>query len=61
MTERTEEQFRNGEAKFASPETNVGIGYYFEGVEVSPDEFSRLVAEKAERMRAERDEAGVDE
>ena len=57
MTERTEEQFRNAEAKFASPEDNTGIGYYWDGEEVSPEEFSRKVGEKADRLRAERTEA----
>ena len=61
MTDRTEQQYRNSEAKFASPESNEGIGYYWDGEQVSPDEFSRLVSEKAERMRSERAEAGVDE
>ena len=58
MTNKAEEQFRNSEAKFASPETNEGIGYYFDGVEVSPDEFSRLVEEKANRLHTERAETG---
>ena len=59
MTKRTEEEYQNSEAKFASPDgDNTGIGYYWDGVEVSPDEFSRLVAEKADRLRAERAEAG---
>ncbi len=57
MTERSQ-QYLNSEAKFASPETNEGIGYYWDGEEVSPDEFSRRVSEKAERLRAERAEAG---
>ena len=55
MTEKSQ-HYRNSEAKFASPEDNVGIGYYFDSVEVSPDEFSRLVEEKADRLRAERAE-----
>ena len=50
-------QYRNSEAKFASPESDEGIGYYFDGVEVSPDEFSRLVAKKADRLRAEREDS----
>ena len=59
MTEEKTEQYRNSEAKFASPDgDNTGIGYYFDGVEVSPDEFSRLVEEKADRLRSERAEAG---
>ena len=58
MTE-TDQQHRNSEAKFASPDgDNVGIGYYFDGEEVSPDEFSEKVAERAARLRAERAEAG---
>ena len=61
MTEKTEKQYRNSEAKFASPETNEGIGYYFDGVEVSPDEFSEKVAQRAGEIRAGRAEARVDE
>lgn len=45
---------RNSESKFASPEDNVGIGYYIDGEQVSPDEFSRRVAEDADRIRTER-------
>lgn len=56
MTERTSMEYRNSEAKFASPEDNTGIGYYFDGEEVTPDEFSERVAQKAARLRAERAE-----
>ena len=49
---------RNGEAKFAFPEDDTGVGYYFEGEQVSPDEFSWRVAEKADRIRAEEVEKG---
>lgn len=56
MTNKTRKQFRNSEAKFASPDgDDTGIGYYWDGEPVSPEEFSRLVAEKSERMKAERD------
>lgn len=59
MSEKKMEQFRNSEAKFASPEDNVGIGYYIGGEEVSPDEFDRRVAEDAAKIRAGREtEAG---
>lgn len=52
-SEAEEEQYRNSESKFASPEDDVGVGYYFDGEPVSPEEFSRLVSEKADRLRAE--------
>lgn len=49
------EMDRNSEAKFASPDgSNEGIGYYDEeGNRLSPEQFQRLVAEKAERLRDE--------
>lgn len=50
MTEET-----NAEAKFAFPQNDVGIGYYFGGEPVSPEEFDRLVSEKADRIRSERE------
>lgn len=53
MSEKKNQQFKNSEAKFASPEDNVGIGYYVEGEEVSPKEFDRRVAEDAAKIRAE--------
>lgn len=56
MSEEKTEQYQNSEAKFASPESNEGIGYYVDGEEVSPEEFDRRVAEDAQKIRAE--EAG---
>lgn len=61
MSEERRQQYRNSEAKFASPETDEGIGYYWDGEQVSPDEFSRLVAEKSDRIKAERAESKEDE
>ena len=58
MTEKRNQQFLNSEAKFASPEDDVGIGYYWDGEEVSPDEFSEKVAQRAEEIRAGKAEAG---
>ena len=53
----SEERKANGEAKFAAPEDDVGIGYYFDGEPVPADEFGRLVDEKANRLKAEREAA----
>lgn len=57
--EQREQQAREtNESRFAFPESDEGIGYYWDGELVSPDEFSRLVSEKANRLRAERDSEG---
>ena len=56
MTEQMSKQYRNSEAKFASPEDDVGIGYYFDGEPVSPEEFSRRVSKRSKDMKAGRAE-----
>lgn len=56
MSKKNEEYRRNAESRFASPEDNAGIGYYDEqGNQLSPEEFSRLVARDAARIKAARD------
>lgn len=58
MSEKNEDNRKNSEAKFASPEDNTGIGYYDEeGNQLTPEEFSQKVAADAARIKAAR-EAG---
>lgn len=48
---------RDSEAKFASPKDNAGVGYYDEhGNQLSPEEFSALVARDDGKVRDEDDD-----